>query len=731
MSKTLIIVESPAKARTIEKHLGARRYTVRASMGHVRDLPKSQLGVNIEEGFDPKYITIRGKGEILKELRDSAKKASKVLLATDPDREGEAISWHLAQVLGVDETGPCRIEFHEITKDAIQKAVKKPRPIDSARVLAQQARRILDRLVGYKLSPLLWRKVRRGLSAGRVQSVAVRLIVDRQAEIDAFQKEEYWTLTARLRAGKGVLKARYHGVLEGAADDGKGAPAGKVELRSEADTRGIMAAVLGRPTLDRMGVGPEELVRARFVVQSIKRREKRRNPAFPFTTSSMQQEAARKLGFAVRRTMSVAQQLYEGLDLGEAGHTGLVTYIRTDSVRIAQEAEEAAALYIRETYGPEFLPEQKREAPAKPGEQGAHEAIRPTDVTRTPDTIKPFLTPDQFKLYRLVWERFVSSQMAHAVLDVVSVDIASGDQLFRASGSTIKFPGFMRVYIEGEDDEAKKEDEEGLLPEMHEGQVLALEELEPKQHFTQPPPRYSEAMLVRALEERGIGRPSTYAPIIETIQQRGYVERVEKRFAPTELGQLVVEILKEYFPRIIDVEFTAHMEEELDQVAEGEENWQQVLAEFYQPFDATLKEAEEKIGGFELQDEVSDVICDSCGRNMVIKYGRFGKFLACPGFPECKRTKALLEETGVTCPQCSTGMIVERKSKKGGRRFYGCNRYPECDFVSWQKPVGRPCPECSGLLVEKKTKEHGNAVVCTTEGCGHLEPLEELEEVSP
>jgi len=712
VSKNLIIVESPAKAKTIEKFLG-RKYIVKASMGHVRDLPKSQLGVNVEADFEPKYITIRGKGDVLKELRDAAKKADKVFLATDPDREGEAISWHLAHVLNIPHDQPVRIEFHEITKDAIQRAIKNPRTIDRCRVDAQQARRILDRLVGYKLSPLLWRKVRRGLSAGRVQSVAVRLIVDREAEIQAFQPEEYWSLTARLAAdGAGApFEAKFYGTDEG-----------KVELKNEAQTRQVMEAAL-------RGAGAGASGEVLFQVRTVKRKEKRRNPAFPFTTSSLQQEASRKLGFTVRRTMSVAQQLYEGLELGEAGHTGLVTYIRTDSTRIAVEAEEAARQFIQEQYGPAFIPAEKREAEKRAGEQGAHEAIRPTDVTRTPESIKPYVTPDQYRLYKLIWDRFVASQMAPAVLDTVSVEIAAGDQLFRASGSTIKFPGFMKIYIEGEDEEGPK-DEEGLLPDLTEGQMLRLVELVPKQHFTQPPPRYTEAMLVRTLEEKGIGRPSTYAPIIETIQARGYVEKKDKRFVPTELGQVVTEILREYFPSIIDVAFTAHMEEELDQVEEGDVHWKEVLREFYGPFEATLKEAEEKVGGFELPDEETDVPCEKCGRMMVIKHGRFGRFLACPGFPECRNTKPLLEETGVTCPACGQGMVVERKSKKGGRRFYGCSRYPECDFVSWEKPVAEQCPNCgASYLVEKRLKDVGLVHMCKQEGCDYMRPIEEMEEV--
>jgi len=703
LSKNLIIVESPAKAKTIEKFLG-RRYTVKASMGHIRDLPKSQLGVDVDAGFDPKYITIRGKGEVLKELRDTARKADKVFLATDPDREGEAISWHLAQVLKLDDAQPVRIEFHEITKDAIQKAIKRPRVIERQRVEAQQARRILDRLVGYKLSPLLWRKVRRGLSAGRVQSVAVRLIADREQDIRSFIKEEYWSLTARLsgEAGSNPFPAKYVGTVSR-----------KVDLKTEAETQAVINAIANQA----------------FKVLAVKKKEKRRNPAFPFTTSSLQQEASRKLGFTVRRTMAVAQQLYEGLDLGDAGHSGLITYIRTDSTRIAAEAEVATARYIQDTFGADYLPTEKREAEKKAGEQGAHEAIRPTEISRTPESVKGFLSQDQYRLYRLVWERFVSSQMAPAVLDTVSIDIQSGEQMFRSSGSTLKFAGFMKIYIEGVDEETPVE-EESLLPELTEGQGLTLHELAPRQHFTQPPPRYSEAMLVKALEERGIGRPSTYAPIIETIQARGYVIKEEKRFVPTELGQLVIDILIEYFPRIIDVEFTAAMEGELDQIEEGEANWREVLGEFFGPFQATLKEAEEKIGGFELEDEVSDVKCEKCGKLMVIKYGRFGKFLACPGFPECKNTKPILEETGVMCPHCQEGMVVERKSKKGGRRFYGCSRYPECDFVSWEKPVAQRCPDCgSSYLLEKKHKDRGLVHMCKQPGCSYIEQVEEMEEV--
>lgn len=740
LPKNLIIVESPAKAKTIEKFLG-RKYTVKASMGHVRDLPKSQLGVSVENDFEPKYITIRGKGDILKELRDSARKAERVYLATDPDREGEAISWHLAHVLKLPLDEPLRIEFHEITKDAIQRAIKQPRPIDLHRVEAQQARRVLDRLVGYKLSPLLWRKVRRGLSAGRVQSVAVRLIVDREREIQAFRPEEYWTLAARLQTPSGqAFTAKYWGLNDQ-----------KAELKTREQVWNVVdrvartglsgagdrlspdaAAMTGEGTPDDPLTEVLDLSRAGITleVRSVKRREKKRYPAFPFTTSSLQQEASRKLGFTVRRTMAVAQQLYEGLPLGEEGHTGLVTYIRTDSTRIADEAAVAAAEFIERSYGKGFVARQRREAERRAGEQGAHEAIRPTDVRRTPDAVKPYLTPDQYRLYRLIWERFVASQMAPAVVDTVSVDLVAGEHVFRASGQSIRFPGFMKVYIEGEDEEGQREENGGLLPELTEGQAVALQGLESRQHFTQPPPRYSEAMLVKALEERGIGRPSTYAPIIGTIQTRGYVEKRDKRFYPTELGVLVTDILKEYFPEIIDVEFTAQLEGKLDEVEEGRVDWRELLRRFYGPFEETLKQAEEKVGGFELPDEVSDVPCEKCGRMMVVKHGRFGKFLACPGFPECRFTKPILEETGVTCPACGTGRIVERKSKKGGRRFYGCTNYPDCSFVSWEKPVNRPCPECGApYMVEKRTKELGLSHVCKRPECGYAEPVESMEEV--
>ncbi|MZP30523.1 type I DNA topoisomerase [Heliobacterium undosum] len=694
-NKVLVIVESPAKAKTISKFLG-RRYQVKASMGHVRDLPKSQFGVDVDGGFNPKYITIRGKGELLKELRTAAKKSDQILLGPDPDREGEAIAWHLAQVLGVDEHTPCRIEFNEITKSAIQNAVKKPRPIDTSRVEAQQARRILDRLVGYNLSPLLWRKIRKGLSAGRVQSVAVRLIGDREEEISDFTPEEYWSLTAELKAAKGNLQARLVRQDEN-----------KLEIKSREE----MDRVLG------------ELSGQAFVVSEVKRKEKRRNPSPPFTTSSLQQEAYRKLGFTARKTMMIAQQLYEGLDLGKEGTVGLVTYIRTDSVRVSDSAVEEVRLHIQTRFGADYLPAEPRVYENKGKIQNAHEAIRPTSVTREPETLKAVVTNDQYKLYKLIYERFVSSQMSSAIMDTTTIEIKAGAFGFRASGSVLKFPGFMKVYIEGRDDDSKEE--EGLLPEVSAEEKLDLQKIDPKQHFTQPPPRYSEATLVRALEEQGIGRPSTYAPIIETIVARGYVVREDKQFYLTELGEVVVDLLKEHFPDIIDVEFTADMEAKLDAIEEGAADWKRILRDFYEPFRETLEDAEEKIGEIEIADEVTDQLCEVCGANLVIKQGRFGRFLACPRFPECRFTKPLLEEIGVPCPKCD-GHVVIRRTKKG-RKFFGCANYPECDYVSWERPTNVPCPQCAKPLVQKESKKLGTRRVCTTEGCGYEEAVPDGE----
>lgn len=702
MSKTLVIVESPTKAKSIGKFLG-RNYTVKSSMGHIRDLPKSQLGVDTENDFEPKYITIRGKGELLKELKASAKRSSKILLAADPDREGEAIAWHLKTYLGIPDEEKCRIEFNEITKTAIHAAVKKPRALDMDRVDAQQARRILDRLVGYKLSPLLWKKVRKGLSAGRVQSVAMRLICDREEEIENFIQEEYWSLTGDFRADQKPLTAKLFKINNQ-----------KVEIPNQETMDQILA----------------ELGRLPFVVDKIIKKEKKRNPSPPFTTSSMQQEASRKLGFTARKTMQLAQQLYEGLDVGE-GTVGLITYMRTDSTRLSETAQQEAREFIQNKYGTPFVPEQVRQFAdkGKGKVQNAHEAIRPSAVLRTPEQVKPFLKGPQFKLYKLIWERFVASQMSSAILDVTTVDIKgehdtvdqSRDFLFRASGTIVRFPGFMQVYIEGKDDETA--DENDLIPQVTEGQSLTLEKFISKQHFTQPPPRFSDASLVKTMEEKGIGRPSTYAPIIDTILARGYVLRQEKQFHATELGKLVVDLLKEYFPKILDVEFTAGMEEQLDLVEEGKLPWKQILNEFYPPFQKDLEYAEEQIGEIEIEDEVSDEICEKCGRNMVYKLGRYGRFLACPGFPECRNTKPILTEIGVKCLACG-GEIVERKGKRG-RIFYGCKNYPECEYVSWDKPTGEACPTCGSMMVEKVNKKQEKTVYCPQCKAREKEPEQE------
>ncbi|HHV61532.1 MAG TPA: type I DNA topoisomerase [Firmicutes bacterium] len=690
MSNTLVIVESPAKAKTIGKFLG-RGYTIKATMGHVRDLPRSQMGIDIENGFTPKYITIRGRGKSISELKEAARSARGVLLATDPDREGEAISWHLTQVLDIDETKPCRIEFHEITKKAVLEAVKNPRAIDMNRVNAQQARRILDRLVGYKLSPLLWKKVRRGLSAGRVQSVAVRLICDREREIEEFVPEEYWSIEATFRPRS--KQEEFTGRL--VEKEGK-----KLSIKSESDASRII----------------HDLEGASYEVAEIKRKERRRYPAPPFTTSTLQQEASRRFGFGSRKTMSIAQQLYEGLDIGEEGSVGLVTYIRTDSVRIAEEAIQSARSYILQKFGKDFLPPQPHHYKSKETSQDAHEAIRPTNVLREPESIKPYVTRDQYRLYKLIWERFIASQMEAAVYDVVSVDITAKDYLFRATGQTVKFMGFIVLYIEGRDDEAEEREER--LPELSEGETLVLVKLNPLQHFTQPPSRYTEAMLVKALEEKGIGRPSTYAPIIDTIIKRGYVYLEDRRFRPTELGIIVVDLLKEYFPAIIDVQFTANMESQLDKIAEGESEWVRVVDEFYRPFQSSLRKAEEAMEKVVIPDKTTDELCPECGRNLVIKHGRYGEFLACPGFPECKFTKKITREIGVDCPKCGSP-IVERRTKKG-RKFYGCSAYPNCDFVVWNQPVAKTCPQCGEILVKKHLKG-GTVYECSREGCNYRE----------
>lgn len=691
MAKSLVVVESPAKAKTIEKYLG-KNFEVKASMGHLRDLPKSQFGVDIEQSFQPKYINIRGKGELIKLLREDAKKADKVFLATDPDREGEAIAWHLAHILGLDPEDVCRIEFNEITKNAIVNALKHPRRIDYNRVHAQQARRILDRIVGYKLSPLLWRKIRKGLSAGRVQSVAVHLICAREREIQNFISEEYWTITANLRKDQKSKEFAAQLIKRGKE---------KLRITKEADAKSIL----------------QQLASVPFEVLEMRRKERKRNPAAPFITSTLQQEAARKLGFTTKKTMMLAQQLYEGLTLGKRGPVGLITYIRTDSTRVAAVAQQEARGYIESKFGKEYVPEKPPLYISKRG-QDAHEAVRPTYIEYEPESVKVFLSRDQFRLYKLIWERFIASQMSPAVMDALTIDITAGEYLFRATGAQIKFPGFMVLYIEGQDD--VEQDKNIVLPQLEPGQRLVLKSLVPEQHFTQPPPRYTEASLVRTLEEQGIGRPSTYAPIIDTIQARNYVLKEEKKFVPTELGFLVVDMLKDYFRDIIDVEFTAQLEDRLDSVAEGKENWVKVLQAFYGPFSQELSIADEQIEEVEIPDEVTDEICELCGRNMVIKQGRFGKFLACPGFPACRNAKPILREMGVNCPKCG-GAIVERKGKKGrGRVFYGCRNYPECDFVTWDKPLQKSCPRCNSFLVEKKGRG-GSQILCPVEGCGYTE----------
>lgn len=682
MADTLVIVESPAKAKTIGKYLGSK-YVVKASMGHVRDLPKSQMGVDVGNHFEPKYITIRGKGDILKGLKDAAKKATKVYLAADPDREGEAIAWHLATYLGLDISKPLRVVFNEITKEAIKDAFKHPRHINMDLVHAQQARRILDRLVGYNISPILWKKVRKGLSAGRVQSVTVKMINDREKEIQQFNPEEYWTITSTLESKSKPFEARFYGYANE-----------KVELSSEENVQEVL----------------RKIKKDEYRVVKVQKKERKRHPAPAFITSSLQQEAARKLNFRTAKTMMIAQQLYEGIDLGKEGTVGLITYMRTDSTRVSQTAQDEAKEFITNQYGQEFAVKEARQAPKKENAQDAHEAVRPTSVMRTPDEMKEHLSRDQMRLYRLIWERFLASQMASAVLDTMSVDIDNNGVMFRASGSKVQFAGFMKVYIEGNDDGSNEDDK--LLPPIEEGQILSEQAIEPKQHFTQPPPRYTEARLVKTLEENGIGRPSTYAPTLETIQKRGYVALEEKRFIPTELGQIVITMIEEFFPEILDVEFTSGMEGGLDKVEDGIADWVKVLDSFYQGFAERVKVAEEEMKEVELKDEVSDEVCELCGKHLVYKLGRFGKFLACSGFPDCRNTKPIVKHIGVKCPSCENGEVVERKSKKN-RIFYGCTNYPECEFLSWDKPIARPCPKCNEMLVEKKRKKQGVNIVCT------------------
>ncbi|MFS0637466.1 type I DNA topoisomerase [Mesobacillus foraminis] len=681
MSEFLVIVESPAKAKTIERYLG-KKYKVKASMGHVIDLPKSQMGVDIERQFEPKYITIRGKGPVLKELKTAAKKAKKIFLAADPDREGEAIAWHLAHSLDVDVNSDCRVVFNEITKDAIKDSFKHPRPINKDLVDAQQARRVLDRLVGYNISPLLWKKVKKGLSAGRVQSVALRLIIDREKEIQKFEPEEYWTIGAEFLKGKSMFEGSFYGI------NGK-----KAELKSESDVQNILKQIKGN----------------KFKVVSVTKKERKRNPAPAFITSSLQQEAARKLNFRAKKTMMLAQQLYEGIDLGKEGTVGLITYMRTDSTRISEVAQGEASRYIETEYGKEYLKTEVKKEKKQTNAQDAHEGIRPTSVLREPNTLKEFLSRDQLRLYKLIWERFVASQMSPAVMDTMSVDLDNSGVIFRATGSKVKFPGFMKVYVEGTDDQVEEKDR--LLPDLKEGDEILKKDIEPKQHFTQPPPRYTEARLVRTLEELGIGRPSTYAPTLDTIQKRGYVSLDNKRFVPTELGEIIHELMLEFFPDIIDVEFTAKMEQDLDNVEDGKKNWVKIIDDFYQEFELHLKKAEQEMQEIEIKDEPAGEDCELCSSPMVFKMGRYGKFMACSNFPDCRNTKAIVKEIGVKCPNCKDGNIIERKSKKR-RIFYGCDNFPECEFLSWDKPIARSCPKCDSLMVEKKLKK-GIQVTCT------------------
>lgn len=687
MAEALIIVESPAKAKTISKFLSSK-YKVEASMGHVRDLPRSQFGVDLENNFAPKYINIRGKGEILNKLKKAAKKADRIYLATDPDREGEAISWHLAQILAVDPASSCRLEFNEITKEAVKGAIKKPHPINMNLVNAQQARRVLDRIVGYQLSPLLWEKVKSGLSAGRVQSVAVRLIVERQEEIDAFQPEEYWTIEANLKGKEGGLVT-----AELVKRAGK-----KIKIENQGQAQEIQAA----------------LEKEKFFVRSVTRKERKRRPSPPFTTSTLQQEAFRRLRMNARSTMRNAQELYEGLDIGEAGTVGLITYMRTDSVRISAAAQKQAREVIAQQFGKEYLPEKTPVYKTKAQAQDAHEAIRPTNPAWTPEQLKPHLKRDQYRLYKLIWERFMASQMKDAVYDTIAVEIKAGPWELRASGSQLKFAGFLKVYPPAEEEKNTL----GQLPSLAEGEELFLDSINPKQHFTEPPAPYTEASLIKTLEELGIGRPSTYEPTIRTIIERGYVksERKRRQLHPTELGVVVVKLLKEHFPQIIDYKFTAELEDQLDKIGEGEQDWVEVLRIFYKPFSQALAAAQKEMEKVEVQDEVTDEPCPNCGSKMVVKMGHYGKFLACPAYPECKTTKPLLNKINVDCPKCR-GQIVERRSKRG-RVFYGCSEYPNCDFVTWDLPTGKLCPKCSSPIVLKRNRGGGQYEVCSNRDCG-------------
>jgi DNA topoisomerase-1 len=701
-AKPLIIVESPAKTRTLKNFLGGD-FEIQASMGHVRDLPKSEMGIDIEHGFQPRYVIPRDRAKVVKALREAAGRASEVYLASDPDREGEAIAWHVAELLGVPDAR--RIEFNAITRDAVLEAFKHPRSIDRDRVNAQQARRVLDRLVGYRLSPLLWKKLgKRTLSAGRVQSVALRLICDREREIQAFVPVEYWTITATLttRDENHPFDARL------AQIDGRKAEIGDAE-QAQAIVR--------------------ELDGAEYRVARVETKERLRNAPAPFITSTLQQEAARKLGFTASRTMRVAQDLYEGVELPGEGSVGLITYLRTDSTRVAPEAVEEARAYIRDNYGPQYLPEAPRAHRKSKAAQDAHEAIRPTKVLREPDSLKAYLSDEHYRLYRLIWQRFVASQMSPAVYDVETVDISAGRFTFRATGSVEKFDGFRRVYTEGRDETpAEPEDEDRPpLPEMAEGELLELLKLLPEQHFTEPPPRYTEATLVRALEEHGIGRPSTYAGIISTLKEKDYVRLEKKRFHPTALGFAVSDRLVEHFPGIMDVKFTAGVEAGLDEIEKGRTEWTRLVSDFYGPFEEALKRADAEMERVRLEPERTDLKCPNCGADVVVRDGRFGKFLACSRYPDCKTIIKERRETGVSCPSCGEGHLVERKSRRG-KVFYGCDRYPSCEFVLWDRPAGESCPECGSLLVEKVTKSRGREIRCSSRDCGYSRPAGEQED---
>ena len=681
--KKLLIVESPAKAGTIKKYLG-KDYTVMASMGHIIDLPKSNMGVDLENDFEPRYITIRGKGPLLTQLKKEAKKSDVVYLATDPDREGEAISWHLAGALGIDPESPCRVTFNEITKTAVKAAIKEPRPIDMDLVDAQQARRVLDRIVGYTISPILWEKVKRGLSAGRVQSVATRLICDREEEIENFTPQEYWSIETVLNDPKSKkdFTAKYYG------EKNK-----EVKLENAEQTKKVT----------------DSLKKAEFKVEKVKRGQQKRNPQPPFTTSTLQQEASRKYNFQAAKTMQIAQTLYEGINLGgKIGTIGLITYMRTDSLRIADDAQKEAIAYLTENYGKEYVsPKQYK---TKKSAQDAHEAIRPTSINIKPIEIKDKLTNDQYRLYKLIWERFAASQMASAVYDTMQVTLDANGHTFKASGSNVKFKGYMTVYVEATDNDDKKEK---MLPPLEEGQSVKLKSFEEKQHFTQPPARYSDATLIRELEENGIGRPSTDAPTIATIVSRGYVARSQRQLVPTEIGFVTDEIMKNNFSKIVDVEFTAGMEEELDEVEDGDIQWKNVIREFYPPFKDNLEKAQTNIEKIKIKDEESDIVCDKCGRKMVYKLSKFGKFLACPGYPECKNTMAIREGTGAECPKCG-GEILVRRSRKG-KTYYACEKLPKCDFMAWDMPLKEKCPQCGGLLLKKNGRS--GKIYCLNEDC--------------